>query len=186
MLAQRLEQTRCSFGEQVDDRAGVGVGGGLADPEPGADRRRTASRAGVAVSAPLWDARGLLRCRPRGADPAEPGPDDRGGPRATPGGAGGPRVVEGHPATVPIGESRDADLLVVGSHGRGAFTGMLLGSVSGHCVHHASCPVLVVRSDQAAHPSHQRPQTGEVPHRGDRDEDARRTERPGGLAGETD
>ena len=36
VLAQRLEQTRCSFGEQVDDRAGVGVGGGLADPDPAA------------------------------------------------------------------------------------------------------------------------------------------------------
>ncbi|MFH8624527.1 universal stress protein [Streptomyces vietnamensis] len=60
----------------------------------------------------------------------------------------GPRVVEGHPAAVVIEESRDADLLVVDSHGRGAFAGMLLGSVSGHCVHHASCPVLVVRSDR--------------------------------------
>ncbi|WP_374985813.1 universal stress protein [Streptomyces fradiae] len=58
------------------------------------------------------------------------------------------RVVEGHPAAVLVEASRDADLLVVGSHGRGAFAGMLLGSVSGHCVHHASCPVLVVRSDR--------------------------------------
>ncbi|RPE31888.1 universal stress protein [Kitasatospora cineracea] len=55
------------------------------------------------------------------------------------------RVIQGHPAPVLIEEARDAGLLVVGSHGRGAFTGMLLGSVSGHCVHHAPCPVLVVR-----------------------------------------
>lgn len=41
VLAQRLEQARCSFGEQVDDRAGVGVGGGLADPEPGGDLRES-------------------------------------------------------------------------------------------------------------------------------------------------
>ncbi|MCZ7415260.1 MULTISPECIES: universal stress protein [unclassified Streptomyces] len=58
-----------------------------------------------------------------------------------------PQAVEGHPAAVLVEASRDADLLVVGSHGRGAFAGMLLGSVSGHCVHHASCPVLVVRPD---------------------------------------
>jgi nucleotide-binding universal stress UspA family protein len=59
------------------------------------------------------------------------------------------RVVEGHPATALIDASRDAQLLVLGSHGRGAFTGMLLGSVSQHCVGHACCPVVVVRQQQA-------------------------------------
>lgn len=56
-----------------------------------------------------------------------------------------PVVMEGHPATRLIEASVDADLLVVGSRGHGAFTGMLLGSVSEHCVSHASCPVVVVR-----------------------------------------
>jgi len=55
------------------------------------------------------------------------------------------RVVYGHPAQALIDESRSADLLVVGSKGHGGFTGMMLGSVSTHCVHHASCPVTVVK-----------------------------------------
>jgi nucleotide-binding universal stress UspA family protein len=58
-----------------------------------------------------------------------------------------PRVVEGHPARVLVEASAGADLLVVGSRGHGEFAGMLLGSVSGHCVTNAHCPVLVLRGD---------------------------------------
>ena len=54
-------------------------------------------------------------------------------------------VVEGHPATVLVTESRGATLLVVGSRGHGEFPGMVLGSVSQHCVAAAHCPVLVLR-----------------------------------------
>ncbi len=54
-------------------------------------------------------------------------------------------VVEGHPAPVLVEASKGADLLVVGSRGHGAFTGMLIGSVSEHCVANAYCPVLVLR-----------------------------------------
>jgi nucleotide-binding universal stress UspA family protein len=53
----------------------------------------------------------------------------------------------GHPVQVLIDESKDADLLVVGHHGHSAFAGMLVGSVSIHCVTSAACPVVVVRGD---------------------------------------
>nr|XP_043624306.1 universal stress protein YxiE-like [Erigeron canadensis] len=42
-------------------------------------------------------------------------------------------------------EKFNIQLLVVGSHGRGAVTRTILGSVSNYCVHHAKCPVLVVK-----------------------------------------
>src|SRR5271165_5359475 len=51
----------------------------------------------------------------------------------------------GHPSQVLVEESKSADLLVVGSRGHGSFTGMLVGSVSIHCVTNAACPVVVVR-----------------------------------------
>ena len=54
-------------------------------------------------------------------------------------------VVRGHAAEVLLEAAQDADLLVVGSRGRGALVGMLLGSVSEHCVRHATCPVVIVR-----------------------------------------
>ena len=55
------------------------------------------------------------------------------------------RLVEGSPGDVLVDSARDADLLVVGSHGRGRFASALLGSVSHHVLKHAPCPVVVVR-----------------------------------------
>jgi nucleotide-binding universal stress UspA family protein len=54
-------------------------------------------------------------------------------------------VAQGGPAQVLLEVAKGADLLVVGSRGLGGFTGLLLGSVGSQCVHHAHCPVLVVR-----------------------------------------
>jgi nucleotide-binding universal stress UspA family protein len=54
-------------------------------------------------------------------------------------------ILEGHPAPLLVKASEGADLLVVGSRGHGEFAGMLLGSVSEHCVSNAHCPVLVLR-----------------------------------------
>lgn len=55
------------------------------------------------------------------------------------------RVVRGSPVRVLLDAAEDADLLVVGSRGRGGFTGLMLGSVSSDCARRASCPVVVVR-----------------------------------------
>lgn len=57
-----------------------------------------------------------------------------------------PVVREGGPAWVLLDLAKDADLLVVGRRGRGGFLGLLLGSVSTQCVHHAPCPLVVVPS----------------------------------------
>jgi nucleotide-binding universal stress UspA family protein len=48
-----------------------------------------------------------------------------------------------------IEASRGAQMMVVGSRGHGGFVGMLLGSVSAACTHHAHCPVVVIRPEDA-------------------------------------
>ena len=53
-------------------------------------------------------------------------------------------VVEAAPARALIELAEGADLLVVGSRGRGGFRELLLGSVSAQCAHHAPCPVAIV------------------------------------------
>jgi len=55
-------------------------------------------------------------------------------------------AVHRPPAPTLIQAGEGADLLVVGARGRGGFRGLLLGSTSDQVVHHAPCPVTVVRA----------------------------------------
>lgn len=56
------------------------------------------------------------------------------------------RTLEpGNPAEILVEASHGASLLALGSRGRGGFRGMLMGTVTTHCVYQAHCPVLVVR-----------------------------------------
>lgn len=65
---------------------------------------------------------------------------------AAPGIAVERKLVEGGAGVALVAESRSAELLVVGSHGRSGLTAALLGSVSRHVVNHAGCPVVVVKA----------------------------------------
>jgi len=54
-------------------------------------------------------------------------------------------LMNDHPAPAMAEASDGAFMVVVGARGLGGFKGLVLGSVSQHVVHHAACPVLVVR-----------------------------------------
>ena len=54
-------------------------------------------------------------------------------------------VAEGDVRASLIEAAKNADMLVLGSRGRGGFAGLKLGSVSSECVQHASCPVVIIK-----------------------------------------
>ncbi len=59
-------------------------------------------------------------------------------------------VIEGHPALALAKAARDAELLVVGSHGHGRLRHAVLGSVGDECVRAANCPVVIVPAPRPA------------------------------------
>lgn len=65
------------------------------------------------------------------------------------------RVDSGDPASAICGAAGDlgVDLVVVGSHGKGFISRVVLGSVSEHVVRHSPCPVLVVHAKEPAEKS---------------------------------
>jgi nucleotide-binding universal stress UspA family protein len=66
-----------------------------------------------------------------------------------------PLAIEGAAASVLVEVAEDADLLVVGSRGRGGLAGVLLGSISQQVAQHAPCPVVIHRrrEDVSSHVS---------------------------------
>src|SRR5690349_20277999 len=66
--------------------------------------------------------------------------------------------THGHPVDAVVRQSENACLVVVGSRGRGGFRGLLLGSVSQGVIHHAHCPVAIVRAPR----DHHRQENGET------------------------
>lgn len=57
-----------------------------------------------------------------------------------------PIVLEGDPAEALCARAAEADMLVVGSHGRGPVSGLLIGSVGTACAQHCLRPVVIVPS----------------------------------------
>jgi nucleotide-binding universal stress UspA family protein len=58
-----------------------------------------------------------------------------------------PKVAHGDPGRTICDVAAEFDVVVVASHGTGFFRRLLIGSVSNHVLHHAPCPVLVVREE---------------------------------------
>jgi nucleotide-binding universal stress UspA family protein len=107
--------------------AGLGVAGGMAVPVAVEDDGEQLRQAVETEARALVDA----ALRRAGADAIEGVEIDR-------------VVTQGPPAATLIESARNAELLVLGSRGRGGFLGLLLGSVSQQCAQHPPCPVVIL------------------------------------------
>lgn len=65
-----------------------------------------------------------------------------------------PKLCRGYPSTELLVEVERAQLLVVGTRGRGGFRGLLLGSVSQQCAAHSPAPVAVIPEDATVGAEH--------------------------------
>lgn len=61
-------------------------------------------------------------------------------------------LITGPPTQTLVELSRDAAMVVVGTHGRGAIARALLGSLSSALIHHAHCPIAVIPEADSSHP----------------------------------
>jgi nucleotide-binding universal stress UspA family protein len=78
--------------------------------------------------------------------------DEAGARLVAPGRSVATQIIEGRPASsiVEAARAAEADLIVLGSHGRGALASAVLGSVTAEVIEYASTPVLVVRTEKVS------------------------------------
>lgn len=57
-------------------------------------------------------------------------------------------VVNGPPDEMIIEESKDSDLIVIGTHGRSGLSRLLVGSTTNRVIRKAKCPVMVMKIEE--------------------------------------
>jgi nucleotide-binding universal stress UspA family protein len=97
------------------------------------------------MALPETDVPGLLDAEREAAETRLRKAIDTAFPEGPPGGMEA-RLVDTDPEHALLAAAKDAELVVVGSRGHGDLASALLGSVSSHVVHHAECPVVVVKA----------------------------------------